>query len=44
MDLDIQSLVENETWVLIPCPEGSFVISGRWVFKIKYGLDGRIIK
>ena len=44
MDLEIQSLVENETWVLVPRPEGRFVISGRWVFKIKYGLDGRIIK
>ncbi len=44
MDLEIQSLVENETWVLVPRSEGRFVISGRSVFKIKYGLDRRIIK
>ncbi len=44
MDLEIQSLVENETWVLLPRLEGRFVISGRWVLKIKYRLEGRIIK
>ena len=44
MDLEIQSLLDNETWVLVPRPESRFVISGRWVFRIKYGLDGRIIK
>ena len=29
MDLDVQSLLHNETWVLVPCPESRFVISGR---------------
>ncbi len=44
MDLEIQSLVENQTWVLVPRHESCFIISGRWMFKIKYGLDRRIIK
>ena len=44
MDLDVQSLLHNGTWVLIPRLESHFVISGRWVFKIKYELDGRIIR
>ncbi len=44
MILEIQSLLDNETWVLVPRPESRFVISGRWVFKMKYRLDGRIIK
>ena len=44
MDSEIESLLYNETRVLVPCPESCFVISGRWVFKIKYKLDRRIIK
>ena len=44
MDLEVQSLLHNETWVLVPRPESRFVISGRWVFRIKFGVDGRIIK
>ena len=44
MDSEIESLFQNETWVLVPHLESRFVISGRWVFKIKYRLDGRIIK
>ena len=44
MDSEIESLLHNETWVLVLRPESRFVISGHWVFKIKYGLDGHIIK
>ena len=44
MDLEIQSLLDNETWVLVPQPKSRFVISSCWVFRIKYELDGRIIK
>lgn len=29
MDLEVQSLLHNETWVLVPRPESRFVISGR---------------
>lgn len=44
MDLKIASLCKNKTWALVLCFEGHFEISICWVFKIKFGLDGRIIK
>lgn len=44
MDLEVQSLPHNETWALVPRPKSRFIISGRWVLRIKCGLDGRIFK
>ena len=38
-DSEVQSLQENETWVLEDLPEGRTEIGCRWVFKIKE--DGR---
>ena len=36
--------MENETWKLANLPNGRKAITGRWVFKIKYGLDGSILR
>ena len=44
MDLEIHFLLDNKTWVLVSRSESYFVISSRWVFRIKFGLDGYIIK
>ncbi len=44
MEVEIASHIENGTWVLTKLPNGRKIITGRWVFKIKYGLDGSILK
>jgi hypothetical protein len=44
MEVEIASHIENGTWVLTKLPQGRHKITGRWVFKIKYGLDGSILK
>ena len=44
MESEIASHKKNGTWELVTRPKNRVVISGRWVFKIKYGLDGRILR
>lgn len=44
MEHEIASHIKNGTWELVVKPRGRLVITGRWVFKIKYGIDGRILR
>jgi hypothetical protein len=39
---EIQSLLTNETWELVPLPPGKKVLGVKWVFKIKRHADGKI--
>lgn len=41
---EYDSLIGNETWDLTELPSERKVLTGRWVFKIKYGLNGEIRK
>ena len=41
---EFDSLIKNETWDLTELPSDRKVLTGRWVFKIKYGLNGEIRK
>ena len=34
----MQSLYENNTWILVPKPEDKRVIDCKWIFKVKEGL------
>ena len=38
------ALQRNQTWDLVPLPEGQNPIGCKWVFKRKMGLDGSIEK
>lgn len=42
MDEEIQALKQNETWELVPKPEGVKPISCKWVYKKKTRSDGTI--
>jgi hypothetical protein len=42
MQEEYDSLVINNTWFLVPLLKGSKPISYKWVFKIKYGVDGEV--
>ena len=44
MEVEIGGLIEAGTWILVDLPKGRIAITGRWVFRIKYGIDGRILK
>ena len=44
MNDEFDSLVKNDTWVLVPLPPGRKALGGKWVFKLKRGSDGEIVR
>jgi len=42
MDKEIKILQENNTWTLVPRPEGKKILTSKWVFKIKRDQNGEI--
>jgi len=42
MKEEIRALEENETWTLETLPSGKKPISCKWVYRVKYSLDGSI--
>ena len=41
-DSEYESLIENNTWELVPLPEGKNVVGSRWVFKVKRDGNGSV--
>ena len=39
-DSEFNSLIENETWELVPLPEGKNIVGSKWVFKVKRDENG----
>lgn len=42
MQKEIDSLAEQDAWVLVPRPKDKNVIQSRWVFRTKYRSDGSV--
>lgn len=42
MTEEYNSLIENGTWTLVDLPPGQSVVTSRWTYKNKIGLDGEI--
>ncbi|KAK9923369.1 hypothetical protein M0R45_031791 [Rubus argutus] len=42
MTSDLQALIDNNTWTLVPLPPGKRPIGCRWVYRIKYHADGSV--
>ena len=40
MNEEMQALSKNETWDLVPHSPHKKAISCRWIFKVKYDVDG----
>ena len=38
------SIMKNDVWEVVPRPEGKSVVTSRWLYKIKYAVDGSIEK
>lgn len=38
------SIMKNGVWEVVPRPEGKSVVTSRWLYKIKYAVDGSIEK
>ncbi|KAL6333295.1 hypothetical protein AAG906_028478 [Vitis piasezkii] len=39
---ELEALQKNNTWRLVPLPEGKKLVGCKWVFSIKYKVDGSI--
>lgn len=42
MQSELATLEFNKTWIVVPLPPGKHSIGCRWLYKIKYHLDGSI--
>ena len=42
IDDEFESLISNQTWVLVDLPQGSKAIGCKWVFRRKYNTNGSI--
>ena len=42
MNKEFESLIKNETWELVPRPEGVNIVNNRWLYKVKRKPDGSI--
>ncbi|KAK1648574.1 hypothetical protein QYE76_066379 [Lolium multiflorum] len=41
---EFNALMQNRTWTLVPCPAGANIVSGKWLFKHKFGSDGGLAR
>jgi hypothetical protein len=44
MTEEYQSIIKNDVWEIVPRPKSKDVISSKWLYKIKHGVDGSIEK
>ena len=42
MDSELEALVFCRTWTLVPPPVDANIVTCKWVFTLKYHLDGTI--
>ena len=42
MTLEFEALTHNNTWSLVPSSQAQNIVGCKWVFRIKYKLDGLI--
>ena len=42
MVAEIDALEQNHTWFVVPLPPNKRVVGCKWVFRIKYKVDGSI--
>ena len=42
MESEYSSLLKNDTWNLVPPPEGKNIVGSRWILKVKHDQDGGV--
>ena len=42
MEEEYSALLSNYTWALVPRPPGANVVTGKWIFKHKFLVDGSL--
>ena len=41
---EYQSIMKNDAWDVVSRPEGKYVVTSKWIYKIKHAADGSIDK
>jgi hypothetical protein len=41
---EYNSIMKNDVWEIVPRPEEKSVVTSRWIYKLKYAIDGSIEK
>lgn len=41
---EYSSIMKNDFWEIVSCPEGKSIVSSRWVYKVKHGANGNVEK
>jgi hypothetical protein len=44
MTKEYQSILKNDVWDIVLRPEGKFVVTSKWIYKIKHAVDGSVEK
>jgi hypothetical protein len=44
MTEEYQSILKNDVCDIVPRPEGKFVVTSKWIYKIKHAADGSVEK
>jgi hypothetical protein len=44
MTEEYQSIIKNDVWDIVLRPEGKFVVTSKWIYKIKHPVDGSVEK
>ena len=41
---EYESIMKNDVWDVVPRSKGKSMVTSKWLFKFKHGLDGSIEK
>ena len=44
MTKEFLSIMKNDIWEVVLRPKGKSVVTSKWIFKIKHGVDGSVEK
>ena len=44
MTKEYQSIMKNDVWDIVPRPKGKYVVTSKWIYKIKHAADGSVEK
>jgi hypothetical protein len=44
MEAELDALISNRTWTLVPRPPGTNIVGSKWIFKTKFRPDGSVDK
>ena len=44
MNEEYESITKNDVWDVVPRPKDKFVVTSKWLYKIKHGANGSVEK